>query len=351
MLVSWGVGWDQFLADRTNPESEDAYANGTERPLGARISGYVTRVLVTDNQPVAVGQLLFVIEDDRYWATLAQTQARLAAADATLAALAHQLAAQREAVAQTRSATGADQAQATFAAQEAARQRLILRSDLGIARVTQQAVAERRVADADVGQSRSNTGSAEAQAVALRAGLEQAQASRDLAAAQALRAGLDLAYTRIRPPVAGVLGVRRVQLGDLVSPGDEVVPLTPLDDVWVTAYFNERQLDRVLVGDPASVQFDAYPNIRLPAHVQATGPLTAQQFSAVPLDNVTGNYTKVIQRVPVRITIDPATDTLRGVLRPGLSALARIDTVVASGSATPGSAASPDASVGVRTER
>jgi membrane fusion protein (multidrug efflux system) len=124
-----------------------------------------------------------------------------------------------------------------------------------------------------------------------------------------------------------------------VSPGQELVSLTPLADVWVTAYFNERQLDHVLIGDPVSLKFDAFPGVRLAAHVQSVGPQTAQQFSAVPPENVTGNYTKVIQRVPVKISIDPATDTLRGSLRPGLSVLARIDTTPA--------AAGP----GVRTER
>lgn len=326
VLVGWGVGWDQLLASRTNPETEDAYADGTERPLGARVTGYVTQVLVTDNQPVRAGQVLIVIEDDTYRATLAQANARLAASEATLDALRAQVVAATATVARTDSDTGATQAQANFAGQEAARQNRIEHSDLGLPRRTQQTDAADRVAQAQVARSRSQGRSARAQRDALLASFAEAQGARDLAAAQSELARLDLVYTRVVAPQDGVLGIRRVHVGDLVSAGQEIVPLTPLNDVWVTGYFNERQMDQMRIGDRASLKFDAFPDVRLVGHVRSIGPLTAQQFSAVPPDNVTGNYTKVIQRVPVKIVIDPATNSLAGMIRPGLSVLARVDT-------------------------
>ena len=325
-LLAWGVGWDAVLVNRNNPETDDAYADGTERPLGARAAGYVVQMLVTDNQVVFAGQVLMVIEDDEYRAAVARDEASVAADQAGIAALDSQRRAAAQTVAQSGNLAGSSASRADFAAEEAARQKRILGSELGLLERYQMSRAAQRVADAQTRRSESETAVSRADQALLEAQRAQAAAGLALDNASLNRARLDLAYTRIRAPVAGVLGIRQVHVGDLVSNGRDVVALTPLDDVWVTAYFNERQLDHVRPGQPASLRLDAYPGITLPGHVEAIGPLTAEQFSDVPPANVTGNYTKVMQRVPVKIRIDPATNRLRGQVRPGMSAVARIDT-------------------------
>ena len=325
-LVAWGVGWDQVFANRDDPETNDAYADGTERPLAARVSGYVVQMLVTDNQAVTAGQLLMVIEDDDYRAAVARDEATVAADRAAIAAMQSSRAAATHTVAQSGNIAGSSASRADFAAEEAARQHRILGSDLGLLARYQMSEASLGVARAQAAQSRSRTDVSRAQLALLDAGLAQAQATLAVDEAALATARLDLGYTRIVAPQAGVLGVRQVHVGDLVAAGRDVVSLTPLDDVWITAYFSERQLDHVRPGQPARLRLDAYPHTTLAGHVEAIGPLTAQQFSDVPPDNITGNYTKVVQRVPVKLSIDRDGDPLAGQIRPGMSALARIDT-------------------------
>ena len=326
LLLAWSVGWDQVFADRNDPETEDAYADGIERPLAARVSGYVVQMLVTDNQRVASGQVLMVIEDDDYRATVARDEAMVAADRSAIAQMQAQRAAAVSTVAQSGNLAGSSASRADFAAEEAARQHRILGSDLGLLARYQMSEASLGVARAQTARSRSQTDVSRAGVALLDAGLAQAQAQLAQDAAVLQTARLDLGYTRIAAPEAGVLGVRQVHVGDLVSAGRDVVSLTPLDDVWVTAFFSERQLDHLRPGQPARLRFDAFTGVTLAGHVQAIGPLTAQQFSDVPPDNITGNYTKVVQRVPVRIAIDRSGDPLSGQVRPGMSALARIDT-------------------------
>nr|WP_321983570.1 HlyD family secretion protein [uncultured Lichenicoccus sp.] len=325
VLLAWGVGWDQVFADRSNPETEDAYADGTERPLAARISGYVEQMLVTDNQQVAAHQVLMVIEDDEYLAAVARDEAMVAADRAAIAAMQASREAAVSTVAQSGNLAGGNASRADFAAEEAARQHRILGSDLGLLARYQMSEASLGVARAQTARSRSRTDVSRAQVAMLDAELAQANAQLAQDAAVLATARLDLGYTRITAPQVGVLGVRQVHVGDLVSPGRDVVSLTPLDDVWVTAYFSERQLDHVRPGQPARLRLDAFPDVTLAGHVVAIGPLTAQQFSDVPADNITGNYTKVVQRVPVKLSIDPG-GPLAGQVRPGMSALVRIDT-------------------------
>ncbi len=325
VLLAWGVGWDQVFADRNNPETEDAYADGTERPLAARISGYVVQMLVTDNQVVAAGRVLMVIEDDDYRAAVARDAAMVAADRSAIAAMQASRAAAVSTVAQSGNLAGSSASRADFAAEEAARQHRILGSDLGLLARYQMSEASLGVARATAARSRSQTEISRAQVAMLDAELAQAQAQAAQDEALLATARLDFRYTRIVAPEAGMLGVRQVHVGDLVSAGRDVVSLTPLDDVWVTGYFSERQLDHVRPGQPARLRLDAFPGITLAAHVEAIGPLSAQQFSDVPPDNITGNYTKVVQRVPVKLSIDPG-GPLQGQVRPGMSALARIDT-------------------------
>jgi len=144
--------------------------------------------------------------------------------------------------------------------------------------------------------------------------------------ADARLAAITLGWTRIRAPVDGMLGARAVRVGTLVSPGTAVIALTPLDAVWVTANFTERQIAHLQPGVPARLRVDAFPDQLLQGHVAGLSPGTGAAFSGLPADNTTGNYTKVAQRVPVKIAIDWGSSPLRGRVRPGMSVSALVAT-------------------------
>lgn len=323
-LVTWAIGWDRVLAARRNPETEDAYAWGTERPLQARVSGYVVDVPVVDDQDVAAGQVVARIEDDNYRADVDQAQAAVEAAEAQLAGLVRDREAAVAAVAQGRARARATGGEARFAAEEDRRQHVILGSELGLARAAEQARAEDRALHETVAAELAATSSAANQVEVLDARIHVQRAAIEAARARLELARIRLRYTVVRAPVAGRLGVRQVHKGDLLSPGRTVVDLTPLDDVWVEAFFRETQLAFVRPGQPVRVRFDAFGDVEIRGRVDGFGPLTLQQNGLVMPDNVTGNFTKVVQRVPVRIALDPH-QPLAGRIHPGMSALVRVD--------------------------
>jgi membrane fusion protein (multidrug efflux system) len=160
----------------------------------------------------------------------------------------------------------------------------------------------------------------------LAAQLEQARASVDAAAAELRLAELNLGWTRIVAPSDGTLGQRQVREGSLVAPGTVVDTVTPLDGVWVTANFTERQIADVRVGAPAEVRVDAFARVAIPGRVAGVAPATGSQFSLVPADNSTGNFTKVVQRVPVKLALDLSVTGLAGRVAPGMSARAQVFT-------------------------
>ncbi len=319
--------WDHVLADRRNPETEDAYANGDYTPLSARVAGYVSRVLVDDNQQVRAGQVLMVLENDNFAASVRQAEAGVEAARAALAQIVEQERSTRDQVRQAEAGTSAMRAQQAFAADEAVRQRIVVGTDLGVPRMFQQAVAERRRMAAQTAAQGSVVVERRRSLDVLAAQAEGARARIAELEAELALARIQFEYATIRAPFDGVVGQRSVRVGDLVRAGGEVIPITPLSNVWVTATFAETQITDIRVGQVARVRFDAFPTVDLVGHVVGLSPLTGQQETDAPPDNTTGNYTKVVQRVPVKVVLDmKAGDPLWGVLRPGLSALVRVET-------------------------
>ncbi len=325
-VVIWLAGWDAPLAARENPETEDAYVDGPVTPLAAREEGYLKRMLVDDNQPVQAGQVVAELEDDDYRASVAQAEAQLAASQAALRQVQDQrtvlLLQVQQSVAQARG-TGAQRVRAS---EETSRQAMLLPTALGEGRRYDNALAEDRRLAADT-----RAQSAQAEERRRQLGVLAAQEARAAADIEARQAMLDLArirlgYTRLRAPFDGVAGTRQVRVGTLLEAGTQVIPVTQLAGVWITANFTERQLTDIRPGQPAVVRMDTYPDVKLHGHVGGISPLTGQQLAAVPGDNATGNYTKVVQRVPVKIVLDDEGGRLRGLIRPGMSALARIET-------------------------
>ncbi len=318
--------WDSPLARERNPQTQDAYVDGGTTPLSARVQGYIRRLPVADNQPVHAGDLIAQLDDDDYRAQFEQAQAQAGVAAAMLQSLDGREVALHLQVDQAVASLDAARAGLLSTGPEAARQRTLAPTDAGLGRNVDAANAEAQVTGAAVDRAAAQLEAMRRQLDVLAAQRRQAQATLAARQADARLAAITLDWTRITAPVDGTLGARAVRVGALVSPGTAVIALTPLDAVWVTANFTERQIAYLQPGVPARLRVDAFPDQVLDGHVAGLSPGTGATFSGLPADNTTGNYTKVVQRVPVKIAIDWGSSPLRGRVRPGMSVSALIAT-------------------------
>ncbi len=301
--------------------TDNAYVRGDVTSLAAKVAGYVTAVEVQDNQPVRSGDVLFRIGDQDYRARLALAEANLQSAQARLSNVDAQTELQhaqiRQAEAQRRSAA----AQLNLASKTHERNRkLIVSNAVSQALVDETAAAQTRAsatveaASASVQAQQQRIAVLSAQRAAALASVAQAQASRDLAR-------IDLDSTVVRAPVNGVVGNRQVRVGRFVTPGGALLDIVPVQDVWVVANFKETQLERINPGQPVRITVDGYPDDALHGVVDSFAPGSGSAFSLLPTDNATGNFVRVVQRVPVKIRL--AHNPLPGRIVPGLSA--RVD--------------------------
>jgi membrane fusion protein, multidrug efflux system len=319
------VDWDKWVGDRVAQETDDAYLQANTTPISARVNGYVRRVAVEDYARVAAGQPLYEIVDDDYRAQLEQAESNLAASKAAIESTRAQRDLQLSVI---------KQAQA-----QADRDRLQLGNDQTDLRrydnLSSSGAVTRQVADtqrAKANQDQAVIRDDEARIVAQQKQLTvyDAQILQEQADVGARQAAADLAhitlgYTRIAAPAGGVVGQRQVQAGQYVNIGSQLITLVPLPDVWVIANYKETQLTRVRVGQSASVRVDTFPGQVLRGRVDTISPASGAQFSLLPPDNATGNFTKVVQRIAVKITIDRP-NPLQDLLRPGMSVEATIHT-------------------------
>jgi membrane fusion protein (multidrug efflux system) len=216
-------------------------------------------------------------------------------------------------------------------ANELRRQQSLLPTLAGIRRSYEAAEADQARILASHAQAQAQLALRERQREVLAAQLEQARAKVEAAAADLRLAELNLGWTRITTPSDGILGERQIREGSLVAPGTVVDTVTPLDRVWVTANFTERQITDIRVGAPAEVRVDAFARVAIPGRVVGLAPATGTQFSLVPADNSTGNFTKVVQRIPVKLALDLSATGLAGRIAPGMSARAQVFTRTRSG--------------------
>ena len=316
--------WNAPLASRHDPQTENAYVDGDDTPIAAHVQGYIRRLPVADNQPIRAGDLIAEIDDSDYRADLAQAQAQVAVAQANVRSLDDQADATRLQVAQAESGVAASRAGLVSASPDALRQRVLAPTDIGLGRSVDAARANYGVTQAGVARSAAALEAARQQLVVLSARRLQAVAALAGRQAAVKLAAITLGWTRVVAPVDGTLGARQVRVGSLVSPGSQLVTETPLDTVWVTANFTERQIVGILPGKPARLRIDAFAHVVLDGHVAGLSPGTGAAFSAAAADNTTGNFTKVVQRVPVKIAIDWHGSALRGRLRPGMSLVALV---------------------------
>jgi membrane fusion protein (multidrug efflux system) len=326
-LVWYVAGhWNRWTGGARYESTNDAYTAGDVTPLAAKVSGYVATVGVSDYQTVRKGDLIVEIEPSDYRAQLLQAEASLAGAQAALANLANQKDVQRALVRQaeaTIEATKADQLRYDL---EAKRQRTLLQTRIaGTEQLVEQADANQKRTDAQfqlntaqLDQQRALLASLDVQENQLKAQVTAAQAQLDLARN-------NLGYTRILSPADGLVGQRQVRPGQFVNVGTQVIAVVPLPRIWVIANFKETQMTNVRLRQAAHVTVDAFPALRLTGHVDSWSPGSGSTFALLPPDNATGNFTKVVQRIPVKIVLDdnPALGTL---VRPGMSVEATIDT-------------------------
>ena len=318
--------WDWWVGSAVLQTTDDAYLQADLTPLAAKVPGYVRDIPVRDFQKVKAGDLLVQIDDDDYRAELEQAEANVADAQAAIETIDQQRLLQAAVI---------DQAEATIEGDRGGCDALSsgggAPTDAACRRSCRDAPARRaggRQRKARQGHARERPGAARATAPAAQgAGQPSRQARATLSARQAARdlAKINLDYTRIVAPVDGMVGERLVQRGQYLSVGTQVISLVPLPKVWVIANYKETQMTHIRVGQTARVTVDAFPGAVLHGRVDSWSPASGAQFALLPPDNATGNFTKVVQRIPVKIMLEPD-PRLGDLLRPGMSVIATIDT-------------------------
>jgi membrane fusion protein, multidrug efflux system len=305
--------------------TDDAYLQADNVLISPKVSGYISEVPVEDNQPVKAGQVLARIDDRDYRTALAVARANVDAAQADIDNLVQQIAEQQLTVVQARATVDADQAALTFANQDYQRYLSLSRTGAGTIQEAQKATSGIREQQAKLDRDTAAVGAARKQIDVLETQLEKARATLALQRAALHQAELNLSYTTITSPTDGTVGVRTLRVGQYVQAGTQLMAVVPLRAVYVTANYKETQLTDVHAGQPVTIDVDTFPGATVRGVVNSIAPASGQEFALLPPDNATGNFTKIVQRVPVKITIDPA-DPLIGRLRPGMSVEPTIDT-------------------------
>ncbi|MBR0909638.1 HlyD family secretion protein [Bradyrhizobium japonicum] len=322
--------FDEWVGNAVVQTTNDAYVRADLTRLASRVSGEVLTVGVTDFQRVKAGDLLIQIDPADYEAQVAQSEAAVAAAQAVLDNLSNQIELQYATIAQAQAAQLSAEALEVEARQEQDRQKSLTQTEAGTRQRLEQAVAGYAKAQADVSASRAVIAAQQHQLEVLQGTKKQRAA--DVAAAKATLASakLKLGYTRITAPFDGVVGERQVQPGDYVNIGTNLINVVPLPKVYVIANYKETQLTHVAPGQPVEITVDSFPREKLRGKVERIAPATGAQVALLPPDNATGNFTKVVQRIPVRIQFDD-NQPLLARLVPGMSVVTSIDTKAANG--------------------
>jgi membrane fusion protein, multidrug efflux system len=318
-------GWHYWTVGRFEESTDDAYVEADSTIVAPKISGYVSDVLVDDNQPVKAGQVLARIDDRDYQTALAQARANVAAARADIDNLNANLEQQQAVIAQARATIQLDKANLTFMQQDNDRYSMLAARGSGTVQAAQQALAKRNIAQATLDHDNASLDAAERQTSVLQAQVGKAQAM--LAQDQALQrqAVLNVGYTNIIAPIDGVVGNRTLRVGQYVQAGTQLMAVVPLASTYVVANFEETQLADIRPRQAVDIAVDTYSGKTVRGHVDSIAPASGQEFALLPPDNATGNFTKIVQRIPVKIAID-RNDPLRGDLRPGMSVIATVNT-------------------------
>lgn len=327
VLIAAGAyyGHDYWTVGRFHVETDDAYVKADNSSVAPKISGYIAEVLVRDNETVKSGQPLARIDDRDFKTTLEQAKGDVAAAEATIEAKQASLAIQESTIAAARATVDVDQANAIFAEQNNKRYATLATSGYGNIQNAQQAASQIAAAKATVVRDNAALDAAIKQVDLLKAELAQAKAALEHDLAVQDQAELNLSYATIVAPVDGVVGNRTLRIGQYVQAGTQLMTVVPTASVYVIANYKETQLTDVHAGQAVDIDVDMFPDRVYHGHVDSLAPASGQEFALLPPDNATGNFTKVVQRIPVKIVLD-ADSASAGDLRPGMSVQPSIDT-------------------------
>jgi membrane fusion protein (multidrug efflux system) len=322
--AAW-YGWDYVTVGQYLVSTDDAYVKADNTTVAPKVSGYLDQVLVGDNERVKAGQIVARIDQRDFKVALDQAKADVAAAGAAIASKQAQLGVQQAVIDAAKATVDVDNATVTFAAQENKRYTDLAATGYGSVQNAQQAQSRNAGARAAIARDTANLASASKQVDLLKAEIVQANAT--LARAQALQsqAELNLGYTTIVAPIDGVVGNRTLRIGQFVQAGTQLMSLVPVEGAYVVANYKETQLTDVREGQAVDIAVDMFPGQRVHGHVDSIAPASGQEFALLPPDNATGNFTKVVQRIPVRIALNR--DNSAAVeLRPGMSVIPTIET-------------------------
>jgi membrane fusion protein (multidrug efflux system) len=321
--AAFGAHW--LLVGRYLETTDDAYLQADSATVSPKIAGYIAEVAVGDNQLVAPGQVLVRIDDRDYRAELAQSEAQLRSAGADLRNVEALIAQQSARIAASEAQVASAGAQSSYAGGESERYRGLVESGAVSRQKAQLAQTDLKRSNAGLDEARAMLATARAELAVLESQRDKAKAAIENAEAMREQSRLRLSFTTISATDAGVVGDRSVRAGQFVQPGSRMMTIVPVREIYLVANFKETQLGRLYRGERVSFVLDTFPDQTLEGEVDSLAPGTGAQFALLPAENVTGNFTKIVQRVPVKMRIDP--DSLHGIeLRPGLSATATVDT-------------------------
>lgn len=325
VVISLAVIAFWILSGNSRPVTDDAFVSADSTLVAPRISGTVAEVYVQDNQSVKAGDVLAKIDDRDYCNAVLTAEANLETANAQMLSLTAQLAKQQQTILQAQALVNSDAASIAYARQSADRYKRLLQNGSGTADARDESDANLRAKLASQQSDIAAALGAEKQVDVLKAEQAQAKAGIDSAATALAQAKLNLSYTEITAPVDGVVGQRSLRVGGYVSAGTRVLAIVPLKDAYIVANYLETQLGDVHTGQPVEIKVDALPGVVLKGKVDSISPATGVTFSPISPDNATGNYTKVVQRLAVKIVLDAHQPDARR-LKVGMSVIPSIQT-------------------------
>lgn len=323
-LAAAAYGHHWLTVGRFIESTDDAYVGGDITVIAPKVAGFIEQVAVTDNQKVNAGDLLVKLDDRDYRARLARAEAAAQAQRATLENLDATRRLQLAVIAQARASISASEAEVKRSREDEARFRDLSAHSAASIQVYQKAEADYKEALAQDQKSRAAADAAERQLEVIDTQKQQTSAALAEATASVDLARLNLSYTELRAPIAGVVGNRSARTGAYASIGTQLISIVPAKGLWIDANFKESQLAHMREGLPVRVKADVLPGQKFAGHVASLAPATGAEFSVLPAENATGNFTKIVQRVPVRIVLEGDASTL-GRLRPGLSVSVSVD--------------------------
>jgi membrane fusion protein (multidrug efflux system) len=318
-------GYQYWTVGRFEVSTDDAYVQADSTTVAPKISGYLDTVSVRDNERVTAGQVLAHIDDRDFQAALDQAKGDVSAAEATVAGKAAALQTQQSIIDAARATLVVDNANQTFAQQDDQRYKALATTGYGSTQNAERAVSRNSEARAVIARDTAALATAVSQVDILKAQLAEAKGALEHDKAVEHQAELNLSYTSITAAVDGVVANRTLRIGQYVQAGTQLMAVVPTQSAYIVANFKETQLTDVHAGQAVEVEIDMFPGIKAHGHVDSMAPASGQEFSLLPPDNATGNFTKIVQRIPVKIVLDPGSPLAQD-LRPGMSVNPTIDT-------------------------